>query len=197
MTTSIKFPTTTAGDAAKVCPDGVPFCVGRCTWDADSLHGSDFASVPAERSDCGTAADVTVLATCDGADAAVVHVMTNLAAPMDSLDVELTPEAARQHAAHVLNAADMADPLPPGVLAIQAEQVRIGDEISSPGGWQKVVGQMAFFASEESGAQVNVWTDDYGHDPDTNGWEFQPGDVVHVRRRIHGSCAIQFVEPVR
>jgi uncharacterized protein DUF6907 len=179
------------------CPD---FCDGTCTTrpevDGDAHHTSGFASltVPSDRIGKFTDLDVSVSRTDD--DFQPGTPVVNLLGFVNG-GTTLPASLARELAAMLLNAADIADPLPAGVMPIEAKQVRIGDEISTPDGWQKVVGQMAFLASDDSAAQVNVWTDDYDHDPDTDGWKFEPGDIVHVRRPLHGSCAIAFVEPIR
>jgi hypothetical protein len=102
----------------------------------------------------------------------------------------MTPEQARQNAAWLMDAADLLDPLPTGVMVTTAGKVRIGDELLTVDGWQQVVGLM-FFSDTE---QASIFTTE--RDPETgDGWPLSFNDVVKVRRPVHGSCAIQFVEP--
>lgn len=174
------------------CPD---FCDGSCTdWNdrpGNLHHTSGFDTLTVGDR------DIDISTSRSDEDGKAGEHVVNMLSLHRAVELTMSPGTARQLAAMLLNAADAGNPLPDGVLAVEAKQVRIGDDIFTPSGWQKVVGQMAFFAGGDSDAQVNVWTDDYDHDPDTNGWEFQPGDIVQVRRRIHGSCAIAFVEPIR
>lgn len=167
-----------------LCP---PYCDGTCVeWNdkpGNGHHTSGFQHLELGGNDW----TVSTFRTDEGGTAGThqIHVGDY------SREVVLDAPETRQFAAVLLNAADMADPLPYGVLSIPAAQVRIHDEVSTPDGWQTVIGQMVF------GDYVSVWTDDEAHDPDTSGWEYQPGDLVQVRRRIHGSTAIAFVEPIR
>lgn len=176
------------------CPD---FCDSTCDeWGPTDLHHtSGFTTVTAADGQGSTDLDVSVSRT-DANHTAGEHVV-NLLSLDHNFGLELTASLARQLAALLLNAADMADPLPLGVLAVQAQHVQIGDQIRTEDGWQNVVGQMAHLASEDYGAQASVWTDSEDHGDDTDGWMHQPTDVVMVRRRVHGSSAIAFVEPIR
>jgi hypothetical protein len=178
--------------AMPACPD---FCDSTCAADeepAGEAHHSNGGTVIALASSRpGRTIEWWISASRTDADFQAGVAEVNLFLHRGHADSVMTPAEARKFAATLLNAADQADPLPYGVLPIPAKQVRIGDEISTPLGWQTVIGQMVF------ANQANVWTDDDGHDLDTDGWDFEPGDVVRVRRRIHGSCALQFEEPQR
>ncbi|MET0522639.1 MAG: hypothetical protein ABW156_11825 [Jiangellaceae bacterium] len=105
----------------------------------------------------------------------------------------MTAEQARQNAAWLLNAADLIDPLPVGAMVTTAVNVRIGDELLTGDGWQKVTG-LLFDAALE---QASVFTTERTMDDDSGGWDLSFNDPVKVRRPVHGSCAIQFVEPIR
>lgn len=103
----------------------------------------------------------------------------------------MTPEQARINAAWLMNAADLLDPLPAGVMATTAVNVRIGDVLDTPDGWQKVTG-LLFDADLD---QASVFTTGRTMD-DSGGWDLSFNDPVKVRRPLHGSCAIQFIEPI-
>jgi hypothetical protein len=103
----------------------------------------------------------------------------------------MTASQARQNAAWLLNAADLLDPLPAGVMATTAVKVHIGDELLTEDGWQKVTG-LLFMADSE---QASIFTPER-NDEDTDGWDLSFNDPVKVRRPLTGSCAIQFIEPM-
>ena len=104
----------------------------------------------------------------------------------------MTAEQARINAAWLLNAADLLDPLPAGAMATYAMHVRIGDELLTEGGWQKVTGLVLEADIELVQAYTPLRSMDGGE-----GWDFSFNDPVTVRRPVHGSCAIQFVEPIQ
>ena len=72
-----------------------------------------------------------------------------------------------------------------------AVNVRIGDEILTGDGWEKVTGLLFDVACE----QASVFTPSHSID-DSDGLDLSFMDPVKVRRSVHGSCAIQFVEPI-
>lgn len=172
------------------CP---AFCNDKCGEFAelpgDAHHSSGFDILPINTGRDGETADLWVSTSRTDEDWRAGTPDVNVLTGRDGFT--LTAAKARQLAAMLMNAADNADPLPYGQMPLEAQLVRVGDEILTADGWQHVVGQMAFGDND----QVNVWTDVEDHDPDTDGWEFKPGDLVRVRRRIHGSCAIAFEEP--
>ena len=179
------------------CPE---FCDGTCAdWndEAGSLHHTSGYTSMSTASDARGQRMVWLVSASRTDENFLAGTYDVNLLPEHGAGATMTPGEARQMAALLLNAADLADPLPVGVLPVDAKQVRIGDEISTPDGWQKVVGQMAHLASDEGAAQVNVWTSDVDHDPDTDGWLYRLGDIVHIRRCVHGSCAIAFVEPTQ
>jgi hypothetical protein len=184
---------TTATELA--CPD---FCDDTCPeWGdpGDRHHTSGFATVTLSDRLGDTDMDVVVSRT--DKDGIAGPNIVSLHSLDHGLDLQTTAAQARQLAALLLNAADLADPLPLGVLAVQAQHVRIGDQIRTEDGWQNVTGQYAHLASEECSEHAAVWTDSDTHGVDSDGWKHKPTDVVIIRRRVHGSAAIAFVEPIR
>lgn len=76
------------------------------------------------------------------------------------------------------NAADLADPLPAGVSHIRAEEIRVGDEVDTPDGWQT-----AYMILVDASAQhVSIFTPER-NDSYTDGWQHTFGDPLIVRRR--------------
>lgn len=170
------------------CTRGLAWCEGDCT-DADPYHRAAFAFIPGltftARGWVETSKDLDIRFDENEGDSS---------RPLILLDTStgMTANQARIAAAHLLNAADVIDPLPVGVTATVAAQVRIGDELLTEDGWQKVIG-LAFFADTE---QASIFTPERGGDADgTDGWDLSFNDPVKVRRALRG-CAVQFVEPI-
>lgn len=173
-------------DQPQVCPAGLSWCLTECADPDGYYHGSDFAAVTVASEYRGTdELSVSVHRKDTGEQAGPVHI--SVLTGKD--DLILTPQSARQHAAHLLNAADTVDPLPLGETVTTAGLVRLGDELLTGDGWQTVTGLMAF---TDSGL-ATVFTAERG--PDTSdGWEHHLADVVRVRR--HGGLPLLFVEPL-
>jgi hypothetical protein len=175
-----------------ICPAGLPWCNDECrTYEGEDAghHSSGFDHLDISRGARGeTTLSMSVFRTDEDTPGPVL-IFLGLDNSCD--EMILTAAKARQLSAMLLDAADDADPLPLGVVPMQAQHVHLSDEVLTEDGWQTVVGQMAF------DDQVNIWTDAEDRDPETDGWPFEPGDLVRVRRRIHGSCVIAFQEPTR
>lgn len=176
------------------CPEGVAFCSGVCTEYDDGYHSSDFTYLQVKRWQGGeyrkSSLSVSVYREATKRGKLGKAKVTVITGDFASDQLSLTPARTRMLAAHLLNAADLADPIPAGVLTVAASAVRLNDEILTADGWQTVVGQMVFVD------QVNVWTDDYDHDPDTNGWSYQPADLVQVRRPMNATDAVMDRKPL-
>lgn len=207
MTQTFMEPATTDTPADLVrtspCAAGYEWCEEKCealdTADVDPdriYHGCRYSSLEFQaRADKGWSEMLASLYVrhdlTETPDAGPVILMT-LDKRVD--EVVMTAEQARANAAWLLNAADLIDPLPAGVMAVTAVQVRIGDELLTDDGWQRVTGLMFFEDTE----QASVFTPQRGGEMDgTDGWDLSFNDAVKVRRPVHGSCAIQFVEPIQ
>lgn len=174
---------TTAADDVDTCPD---WCAGGCDEWSDTegsrYHGSDFRTVAA-RSHMDGNAEIAVSATrLDEPDAEPVKTVNMLIGPSGRIsmdDVSLTPEQARELAAALIEAADDADPLPAGVHAVAARDLRLGDTVLTEGGWQRAY----MLIIDESADHVAAFTDEKD-DTDTDGWTFKLTDVVKVRRAV-------------
>jgi hypothetical protein len=160
------------------CHEGLRWCDGTCNeWDDQAHHTTGFEYMEIDRGNRGsTMLAMSVFRTDTDDRPGPVQIFMGLDSVSD--EMTLSPKRARQFAAMLLNAADDADPLEPGVVILGVEHVRLHDRILTRDGWQTVVGQMAF------DDQVNVWTDDHDHDPESDGWLFEPGDPVSVRRQL-------------
>lgn len=188
----------------KSCTAQYPWCGGECNdqvevepgdeeWQEDAYHCGAVAQLPMLRFTAGgwkDLNDATLLVRHDENEGDTSQPLILIDYPYRECGPAMTAEQARRNAAALLNAADLLDPIPAGVLVIAASAVRIGDSILTDDGWQNVVGQMVFAETGDSEAQVNVWTDNYDHDPDTDGWKFDPADPVKVRRPMHGGDAV-------
>ena len=181
------------------CPELVNFCDGTCREYGDGYHSSGFTYLTVKRWTMGPKragfrnAQLSVSVYRDATKNRKLGKpkVTVITDELRGDQLALSPARARMLAAHLLNAADAADPIPTGVLVVAASAVRLGDDLLTADGWQKVVGQMVFVD------QTNVWTDDRDHDPETDGWFFQPGDPVKVRRTMYGGdAALQQSKPV-
>lgn len=172
------------------CPD---FCDGTCVeWPeekGDAHHTSGFTTltVPSDRRGETLDLDVSVSRTDDDFQVGTLDV--NLLG-FNHGGATLTAAHARQLAAMLLNAADLADPLPSGVMVTPAGRVRIGDEIDTPDGWQTVNG-LLIFPDADQAALFTPEKDDI----DSDGYQHSMLDPVRVRRPLNGSCAIPFVKP--
>jgi len=169
------------------CPAGLGWCVGQCVDNDGHYHGSDFASVDAA-SHNRAAAELSVSVHREDQDDEVGPVQISVLTGHDDLTV--TPAAARQFAAHLMNAADTVDPLPTGVAVTTAARLRLGDDLLTDDGWQTIRG-LVFFADC---GQASVFTDERD-DETSDGWPLHVDDPVRVRRPLHGSCTIQWAEP--
>jgi hypothetical protein len=177
-------------DPAAECTAGYAWCIGECTPE-DPFHWSGHRWILA-LSSVGRSwvrDDFSIHLRIDEGETNA----TPLILISDGL-VGFTAEQARATAAELLNAADELDPLPTGAMVTTAVDVRIGDELLTTDGWQKVVG-LALFSDTE---QASIFTPEQGGDMDgSDGWDLSFSDPVKVRRPVHGSCAITFVEPIR
>lgn len=179
---TINKPTATAADTA-TCPD---WCAGGCDEWSDTegsrYHGSDFRTVAA-RSHMDGAAEIAVSATRldePGTESAMtVNMLIGPSGRISMDDVSLSPEQARILAAALVEAADNADPLPEGVHAMAARDLRLGDVILTDGGWQRTY----MLIIDESADHVAAFTDERD-DTDTDGWVFTLTDTVKVRRSV-------------
>lgn len=168
------------------CTAGYSWCIGECTPD-DPFHWSGHVWLNGFRSTgrSWTAEEFTIHLRIDEGDddpEPLILISDGLAG--------FTAKQARVAAAWLLNSADELDPLPVGAVATTAVNVRIGDELLTEDGWQKVTG-LLFDASFE---QASVFTPSHTMDS-SDGIDLSFNDPVKVRRPVHGSCAIQFVEP--
>ncbi len=173
------------------CTAGYGWCAGDCDTD-DAYHCGTLAFLPMLRFTTGgwvEADDVSLLLRHDENEGDGSQSLIMLDGSI-TLSNGMTAKHARTFAAWLLNAADLIDPLPTGAMATTADKVRIGDDLRTEDGWQKVTGVM-FFADTD---QASIFTTQ--RDPDTDGWGLSFNDPVMVRRPIHGSCAIQFVQPL-
>ena len=170
-----------------VCPAGIGWCVGECPDFDGHYHGSDFAAVDATSAN-HAAVELSVSVhredRCDEIGPVQISILTG------HDDLIVSPAAARQLAAYLMNATDTVDPLPSGVAVMTASGLRLGDELLTDDGCQTVTGLMAFADS----GKVQVFTDERD-DETSDGWPLHLGDPVRVRRPLHGSCVIQFSEP--
>lgn len=101
-----------------------------------------------------------------------VHLLAN-----PTTDLILTPANARKAAANLLNAADLAEPLPVGASHIVAEDIRVGDEIDTPDGWQTAY----MILVDARDQHVSIFTSERD-DSYTDGWQHEWGDPLIVRR---------------
>lgn len=130
----------------------------------------------------------------ESTDLPTVGLIIDDAVTRDSVgEVRLAPAQARKLAADLMNVADLAEPLPAGVMATCPDRLHLGDELLTDDGWQTITGLMIFTDSEPD---VQVFTAERDVD-NSEGWAYSLEDLVQIRRRMHGSCAIKFVEPIR
>ncbi|WP_106129430.1 DUF6907 domain-containing protein [Pseudosporangium ferrugineum] len=178
-------------DPNPTCLAAITWCNGDCHEWEDLHHSSGFDTMAAR---AGAETETTISVSVYRTDIADEPGPVEICLLADSTTSELvfTPARARQLSAMLMNAADDADPAPHGVLNIPAGQVRIGDEIDTPDGWQKVNG-LLIFPSADYAALFTPEKDDV----DSDGYQHSTTAPVRVRRRIHGSTAIAFVEPIR
>lgn len=173
-------------------PDCPAFCNHTCeTWDdgeGNSHHVSDDFTVTTSGGRPGAKVDLYVCVSRTDQDYEAGAPEVNIIPDHLANGSAMTAAEARKLAATLLNAADLADPIPNDVLVVAASSVRLGDAVLTEDGWQNVVGQMAFVETDTSHGQVNVWTDE--RDPETEGWLFDPADPVKVRRPMHGGDAV-------
>jgi hypothetical protein len=175
-------------DEPGACPAGLGWCVGECADPDGHYHGSDFASVTATNHNYGTV-ELSVSVHREDTTSEIGPVLISLFTGHH--DFTVAPSVARQLAACLLNDADMADPLPPGVTVTGASALRLGDELLTGEGWQRIRGLMMFQDPE----QVTAFTDEHDED-EGNGWDFCLDDLVRVRRPLAGSRVLPFVEPL-
>lgn len=184
---TIDIPIETFEPTVATCTAGYDWCVGECT-EGDPFHWSGYRWIlglaPAGRS--WVREEFTIhLRVDEGDDSPKPLILIS-----DGL-VGFDAEQARQAAAELLNAADRIEPLPLGVMMTAPELIHLDDELLTDDGWQKVTGVMAFTGDDTT----RIFTPE--RDPESNdGWELDASNLVQIRRRIHGSCAIQFVEPI-
>jgi hypothetical protein len=187
------------------CTEGYGWCDKDCNepvgeegdWQNDNYHSgvvSHLSMLRFGRSGWSDFGDVTLIVRHDANEGDDSQPLLYIDYPYRECSPGMTAEQARQNAAWLLNGADLIDPLPMGVVATTAVQVRIGDELLTDDGWQHVTGLM-FCAEIE---QASVFTPERGGEMDgADGWDLSFNDPVKVRRGSHGSCAVQFVEPIR
>lgn len=176
--------------ATATCPAGHDWCEGDCQ---DGYHSSQFAMVSAERWSRGAGWLDTEVWTSVYINDEDGQTEPKLSLLVDDFaeEVRYTPAQARTQAAALLNAADLAEPLPLGVMWTAPELIHLDDELLTGDGWQKVTGVMAFAGDDT----IRIFTPE--RDPEGgDGWELDAMELVQIRRRIHGSCAIQFTEPI-
>lgn len=178
-------------DDQPTCSASLPWCNGECgEWNGEH-HTTGFDFLTIQRGLRGDM-ELTVSTAASEDDGKLGPAAVYLLADHPADEMLLTPARARQLAAMLLNAADNADPLPHGVLVVPAGQVRIGDEIDTPDGWQTAIGLMFFPEAN----QASVFTAERD-DIESDGWQLATYEPVKVRRRIHGSTAIAFMESVQ
>lgn len=159
-------PTLVATSPDYPCP---PWCDGKCVDDWDgALHSTPAMRVPVR----GEQVEVQVsrFDTTTGTGDATVDLY---AEPTDACT--MTPAQARQVAAALLNAADLADGGSPAEVPPLAQHLRVGDHLLTPDGWQRVIGVMVF----ENSNHVAVFTPE--QDGDTDGWRYTLTDTVTAR----------------
>ena len=156
------------------CP---PWCDGDCAdWDGEALHSTPATTVPV-RGQTGDGQPATVevqvfrIDTGEQAGEPAIELYT---LPADNCT--MTAAQARQVAAALLNAADVADGGSPAEAPALAQHLRVGDDMLTPDGWQRVIGLMVF----ENSGHVAVFTPQ--RDGDTDGWVFGLADTVTARQ---------------
>ncbi|MDQ7905507.1 hypothetical protein RB614_13335 [Phytohabitans sp. ZYX-F-186] len=162
------------------CPK---WCDGSCAeWtdkDGSTSHWGDFAEVVVDSHERSKVAISVTLTQIDSASEGRGDADVHLVSGRLGEDFRFTAATARQLAGGLLNAADTADPLPAGVTQILAEEIHVGDEIETPDGWQA-----AYMIMIDSRARsVAAFTDERDAS-DTDGWPFEFGDPVTVRRAV-------------
>jgi hypothetical protein len=165
------------------CPD---FCDGNCDgWtddeDGTRFHAGDYGDVSAVEQVSGykgVGVSLTRLDSLDGPGAPQIHLMTGTQRITND-DWALTPADARKLAAALLNAADDAEPLPTGEQATFARDLRIGDVLLTPDGWQRIY----MVLIDESANHAAAFTPERD-DMDCDGWKFELGSPVTVRRAV-------------
>lgn len=188
-------------DTAK-CTAGYDWCDRDCNerdgleddWDDDAYHRGTVAQLSMMRftpNGWRDLNDVTLTVRHDENEGDDSRPLILIDYPVRDCTPAMTAEQARKNAAWLLNAADLLDPLPAGVVVTTAMKVRIGDELLTDDGWQKVIGLLLFADIE----QASFYTPER-HADTGDGWDFSFNDPVKVRRHLTGSCAIQFVEPI-
>lgn len=187
---------------AVTCTEGIAFCDGVCAEFADGYHASAFTFLNAKKWRSGKPRTTKTGKTKFGPSrfrktelSLTVYrqdTKNKIGKPQISLitanlgeEIRLNPARARMLAAALLNAADQADPLPVGVLTVSAGQVRIGDEIDTPDGWQKVNG-LLFFPEANQAALFTPEKDDI----DSDGYQHSTLDPIRVRRPLHGGAVV-------
>ena len=171
------------------CTASHDWCEGDCS---DGHHASKFAAISAQRwvgKDSWADTDVWTSVYINDAYSQT-EPMVSLLVDDYADEVRYSAAQARQQSAALANAADLADPLPMGVMMTAPELIHLDDELLTDDGWQKVTGVMAFTGDDT----IRIFTPE--RDPDGgDGWELDASNLAQIRRRVHGSCAIQFVEP--
>jgi hypothetical protein len=168
------------------CPQDVNFCEGACIEYGDGYHHSGFTWLDVRRPlglKKGTKAELTVSVFRQDTKKKIgkprIAVLTGACGD----EFTVGPAKARRLAAMLLNAADSADPLPLGVVIVEAHTVRIDDELLTADGWQTVTGLLVFKDS-----QVGIFTPER-NDEDSDGWPFGYNDFVPVRRALNDGVA--------
>lgn len=173
-------------DQPEACSAGLAWCLGECADYDGHYHGSDFAAVDAAGHH-HAAAELSVSIHREDRDDEIGPVQISILTRHD--DLVVTAAAARQFAAHLMNAADTVDPLPAGVTVTTVSALRLGDDLLTDDGWQTIQG-LVFFADC---GQASVFTDERD-DENSDGWQLQVDDAVKARRS--GGLVLQFLEPL-
>lgn len=195
----------TAEAACAECTAGYGWCDGGCRdtepvepgdeeWQDDDYHCGAVAPLPMmrfTRNGWRDLHDVSLIVRHDENEGDDSQPLIMIDYPHRDCGIAMTARQARINAAWLMNAADLLDPLPTGAMATTAVNVRIGDLLDTPDGWQKVTGLLFDAAIEQASVFTTARTLD-----DSDGWGLSFNDPVTVRRPLHGSCAIQFIEPI-
>jgi len=167
------------------CQEKEPVEPGDEAWQSDGYHRGPVAYLSMLRSTHGgwkDLNDVSLIVRHDENEGDDSQPLILIDYPVRECTPGMTAQQARQNAAWLMTAADILDPLPAGVMATTAVGVRIGDELLTGDGWQKVTG-LAFFADIE---QASVFTPE--REPEvSDGWPLSFNDPVKVRRPMHGA----------
>ncbi|BCJ65076.1 DUF6907 domain-containing protein [Polymorphospora rubra] len=161
------------------CP---PWCVGGCeAWDegnGERYHGSAFSSVHVKEPDYPRT-KVTVSNVREDDDqmgATQIHILID---GIGDMDWNIGPDAARKLAALLGRAADNADPMPAGTETVPACDVRLGEHILTPDGWQVVRDLLMVTDTDTAAFYTDERTDEI-----SSGWRFDLAEPVRVRRAV-------------